>query len=521
MSRSSTTLTGQRGQRHDRQDRSRRAGSALAIAVLAMSLAACTPEPPTPGEPADALSIHVLSRAGYGPDAWSLARIRALGAQAYLEEQLEPASIVEDPALVAALGAYPSLQMGIYEILANYGDHPGALGDGIQPLIHLMKAKMLRSIHSRRQLEQVLTDFWFDHFNVFGADGFSNYGIGPYERDAIRPHVLGRFEDMLVAVARNPSMLYYLDNFLSTKDGFVFEGELRGLNENYARELLELHTLSVGGPYDQDDVIEVARAFTGWTIAPAELAFLAGPDGFFFWPDSHDNGPKSPLGLDLAAGGGMQDGLDVLAHLASHPSTAAFLCRRLTERFVNENAPQAVLDACTQRYLATDGDLREVMRTILLSGEFLAETHAGAKVKRPNVFMASLVRATEADLDEQALEGLVFYLGLLGESIYLAHPPTGYPDVSAYWSSGGTLMARFNLVTFVTFASEQLGIDWGVEAGHTPEQIADGLIQKLMPGGVDPVTRQSTLDYIASLPPVLRVPEGAAVLLSSPEFARH
>ncbi len=471
--------------------------------------------PPADDPAPDPAPAQALSRTAYGPDPWTRDRVEQLGVDAYLEEQLDPASL-DDSALEARLAAYPSLTLGYYDLVDQYQAEP------FQPLLELLRAKLLRATFSRRQLEQVLVDFWFDHFNVFGADGFTNFAVGPYERDAIRPHVLGRFEDMLRAVARSPAMLYYLDNYLSSAEGFVFQGEVRGINENYARELLELHTLGVAGGYDQDDVIEVARALTGWTIGPP---LLGDPDGFFFWSDAHDDDAKSVMNeLYLPAGGGMQDGLDLIAYLAAHPSTASFLCGKLVVRFVSEDPPSEVVEACRDAYLASDGDLREATRAIVFSDAFRNRDHLGTKVKRPLVFLASLARATGLSLDDSAVvDGLVFYAGLLGEPLYQARPPTGHPDASSYWAGGGTLVSRFNLLTLVTASDGVLGIDWGVTGGSASE-IVDALAESLFPDGVDTATRSAAIDHVeglGGLPDPLRVREAAMVLLASPDFMRH
>jgi uncharacterized protein (DUF1800 family) len=465
------------------------------------------------GSAGPSFEAHVLARAGYGPDAWSEQRIAALGADAYLDEQLHPASIPDD-ALEARLAAYPSLGQELQPLLENYEDEP------FEPILELIRAKLLRSALSHRQLEQVLVDFWFDHFNVYGADGFTNFAVVPYERRAIRPFVLGRFEDLLGAVARNAAMLYYLDNYLSSREGFVFEGEERGINENWARELLELHTVGVDGGYTQQDVIEVARAFTGWTIGPA---FLSDVDGFFFWNAAHDPGAKQVMQLSLPAGRGVADGLGVVAYLASHPKTARFVCTRLVQRFVSETPPARLVEECASVYLSSDGDLRSVTRAILFSSAFRDPAVRGAKVKRPLVFVASLARASGIALEGDLLDGLVFYAGLLGEALYQAHPPTGYPDDSAYWASGGTLVSRLNLVSLLTDADLLLGIDWGVTTG-TSAEIVDALVSRLLSGSVASDTREaaiSRVDALGAVPDPVRVREAAALLLSSPDFMRH
>jgi uncharacterized protein (DUF1800 family) len=473
------------------------------------------------------LQAHVLSRIGYGPDAWTLARIDSLGVTAYIEEQLDPARIPE-PEIDARLADVPALQMSFHDLMETYPlNQPGLR----QPVVDLMRLKLLRSILGRRQLEQVLVDFWFDHFNVYGLDALTIHGVIPYERDVIRPGVLGRFEDMLLGVARSPAMLYYLDNFRSSRDGFEFGDEIRGLNENYARELLELHTLGVDGGYDQQDVIEVARAFTGWTIAPRAIA---GADGYFFWPDAHDDAEKSLMGdLLLRAGGGETDGEAVIAYLAAHPSTAHFLCSKLVTRFVDENPPDTSVNRCQDTYLASDGDLREVMRSILLSPDFLDPARAGAKVKRPLHWASSLARTTGLDVDYvldsaegepiTPIEALVYYLQLLGEPVYQAHPPTGYPDESLHWASGGSLVTRFGLVSLIAGGDVVLDVDWGATGGGDAA-LVHAVSQKLLPGGVRASTRDATLAHLSQYPlapDALRVREAGALLLSSPDFMRH
>jgi uncharacterized protein (DUF1800 family) len=523
-------LRAARGARQGRRNSGRWLAALVACLGLACDTAGAPPAPGATAQPAasEALQTHVLSRAGYGPNDWSRARIERLGVADYLDEQLRPASI-SDRAMDARLREYPSLEQAFHDLMEDY-----PLGSDMQaiPLFDLMRAKLLRSIDGRRQLEQVLVDFFFDHFNVYGPDAITIHAIAPYERQAIRPHVLGRFEDMLLAVARSPAMLYYLDNYLSRREGFVFEGEVQGLNENYARELLELHTLGVDGGYDQQDIIEVARAFTGWTIAPRQIA---GADGFFFWPDAHDSGAKSVMGeLTIPAGGGIEDGEAVLRFLARHPNTAGFLCGKLVARFVDESPPAATVAACTDAYLASDGHLREAMRAILSSPEFLDTARAGSKVKRPIHFVASMVRATGMKIEDfvvdvvdgeeiTLLEALAFTLGTLGEPLYQAHPPTGYPDESGHWANGGALVTRFKLVAQLAYADAPLGVDWGTSGGADAE-IADAVGERVLPGGVSDATRSAVIDHLSFLalaPQPVRVREAGSLLLSSPDFMRH
>src|SRR6185295_18491817 len=263
-----------------------------------------------------------------------------------------------------------------------------------QVVIELSQQKLLRAAYSERQLQEVLVDFWFNHFNVDARKGATRFLVTEYERDAIRPHVLGRFRDLLEATAKSPAMLFYLDNWMSVDPGSAGLGspsalragnrQKRGLNENYGRELMELHTLGVDGGYSQNDVTEVARAFTGWTIGNPRQG-----GGYFFNARLHDRGEKLVLGHRIKAGGGESDGEQVLDILATHPSTARFIATKLARRFVSDAPPASLVDRLADKFRATDGDLREVTRTILTSPEFLSPTTYGAKVKTPFEFVVS------------------------------------------------------------------------------------------------------------------------------------
>jgi uncharacterized protein (DUF1800 family) len=309
----------------------------------------------------------------------------------------------------------------------------------------LAAARLLRAAGAERQLEEVLVDFWFNHFNVNAAKGRTAIYLASYEGDAIRPHVLGRFRDLLGATARHPAMLIYLDNARS-----------RGgrLNENYARELLELHTVGVDGGYSQEDVIAVARAFTGWTVdRPGRGSGRGG--GFRFVPALHDAGPKVVLGQTIA-GGGVNEGERVLDLLAAHPATSRHLAAKLARKFVSDDPPQALVERAAARFRATGGDLREMLRTIVTSPEFFAPEARGAKVKTPLEFVVSILRlkaeATgdaaeavrrKADIAER--RAAVNSLRTLGMPLYLCQPPTGYDDSADTWVTAGALVARMNV----------------------------------------------------------------------------
>ena len=306
----------------------------------------------------------------------------------------------------------------------------------------LIEHKLYRAIYSNRQLEEVLVDFWMNHFNVFNGKGPERALLTSFERDAIRPHVFGRFEDMLLATARHPAMLFYLDNWQSQaprEDLPVPAGVRRpGLNENYGRELMELHTLGVDGGYTQDDVVAVARAFTGWTIYdPQKFA------EFQFNPAVHDRKEKVVLGHTIPAMGGEQDGLQVIQILAHHPSTAKFISRKLAQRFVADDPPQPLVDRMAATFTRTDGDLRAVLQTMFSSPEFFSEGAWRGKLKSPLEMVISAVRALDADVTDTF--ALAQRIADVGEPLYGKLDPTGYPNTGAAWTSTAGVLGRINV----------------------------------------------------------------------------
>jgi uncharacterized protein (DUF1800 family) len=332
----------------------------------------------------------------------------------------------------------------------------------------LKEAKVLRAIYSDRQLEEVLLDFWYNHFNVDSGKNVAQVQnlvhllIGSYERDAIRPHVLGHFKDLLLATAHHPAMLYYLDNWESVGPGAFEVGPFaprrgvlngipnsilpgpfgpvaHGLNENYGREIMELHTLGVNGGYTQDDVIAVARCFTGWTVTNPE-----NPQ-FVFAPFMHDFTEKKVLGHRIPAGGGEQDALQVIDILAHHPSTAKFISKELAQRFVADDPPQALVDRMAQTFLKTDGDLRAVMGTMFSSPEFFSDGAWQSKIKSPFEMVVSAVRALKGETDDAFT--LVQRVADLGEPLYSKLEPTGYPNNGEGWLSTSSLLGRMNFST--------------------------------------------------------------------------
>jgi len=311
----------------------------------------------------------------------------------------------------------------------------------------LLESKLLRAIESNRQLAEELDDFWFNHFNVYYDKGSDRFLIPEYEREAIHPNVLGKFRHLLEATAKSPAMLFYLDNFQSVRPDIDANSKnrkvKRGLNENYGRELMELHTLGVNGGYTQHDVTEVARCFTGWTIQDPRKG------GAFSYNDNlHDKGEKLVLGHVIPAGGGMEDGEKVLDILATHPSTAKFISTELAQRFVTDNPPQSLIDKMSKTFLDTGGDIRLVMKTMLDSKEFWSQGAYRAKVKTPFEMVASSVRALGASItDAWALANQV---GNLGEPLYRKQEPTGYSNLNSEWVNSAALLGRMNFAVQLT-----------------------------------------------------------------------
>jgi uncharacterized protein (DUF1800 family) len=537
-----------------------RVGLRVAAPLIALALLGCAgttgPERATGATPAadrpgasvartplpHAAARHVLQRATFGPRPDDLARVQAAGLDAWLERQLDPAGI-GDEAIEHTLATLPTLTMSIADLHREYPRvEPGAR-EMTPPerrpariVAELQAARMLRAVASERQLQEVMVDFWFNHFNVFAGKAEVRWYVTAYERDVIRPHALGRVPELLRATARHPAMLYYLDNWLSARPGYMVrgapgQGRRAGLNENYARELMELHTLGVDGGYTQRDVTEVARAFTGWTIdRPRQDA------RFVFRPAMHDTGAKVVLGRAITAGG-EADGDAVLELLARHPSTARFIATKLVRRFVADEPPPALVARVAAAYLDHGGDVRAMLRVVFASPEFLDPASTGAKIKKPSEFVASAVRAVGARVDARGSLALARAAGEIGEGLYEAVPPTGHPDRAEAWVNPGALLARLNFALAlaegrvpgvrVDLASLVAGAD-----RHRPETVLDALLGALLHGRASPQTR-AVLSAQLDLPQITRltaddrgpastdVAKLTALVLGSPEFQRR
>jgi uncharacterized protein (DUF1800 family) len=536
--------------------------AAIVLAAVGLPSASENRRSAIPANPDDRTIVHVLNRLGFGAVPGDIERVRRTGLHAYIEEQLNPARL-PDRAMSERLASFQTFSKTTSEMAEQYflpaqmarreqqrrqaaqdpamsppnqtGDAPRremmtpeqaeAVRMERQVLTELTQAKVLRAAYGERQLEEVLVDFWFNHFNVFAGKGQVRVYLNEYERDAIRPHVLGKFRDLLQATAESPAMLFYLDNWQSAApegasrastarpmrrgqfgrpatlaDLPAMQNRRRGLNENYARELMELHTLGVDGGYTQRDVQEIARAFTGWTIANPRQG-----GAFRFEPRMHDDGEKVVLGHKIKAGGGKRDGDEVIALLARHPSTARFIATKLARRFIADVPPKALVDRAAQRFRETDGDIREVVRTIVTSPELFAAEAYRAKVKTPFEFVVSAVRATGVQVGNA--QPLVQAVRTLGMPLYGCQPPTGYADKAEAWVNSGALLNRMNFAVSLASGRQPRG-------NEGPAISSDNVIASVMAGDISDSTA-------ATVAKASTKSQALALVLGSPEFQRR
>jgi uncharacterized protein (DUF1800 family) len=510
--------------------------------------------------------LHALNRLGFGPRPGQVEQIEKTGLENWIQVQLHPENI-GDPVVDARLAQFPALGLSAAGLLDQYppqdvaakrlgmkveeyqkhlqdlAKQPGGMNtlpfkDQSEIVNEVMEAKMIRAVFSERQLAEQLSDFWFNHFNIFIYKDTDRWYLIPYERDAIRPHVLGKFRDLLEATAKSPAMLVYLDNS-SSADPHAFDrlkmhlvrarpgeklpplGPKRGLNENYGRELMELHTLGVDGGYKQEDVIEVARAFTGWTItSPRENPV------FYFDERIHDPDPKRVLGKNIK-GGGIKDGEQVLDLLVKNQHTARHIARQLAEHFVSDDPPPALVARMAKTFEKSKGDIRAVMTTMIYSPEFWSRAAFRAKV-------ASTSRALGADVD-QPLQ-LTQWVARIGEPLYQCLTPNGYSDKASAWVSTGALLNRVNFAVALTsnkvrgaqvdinslvgtdvLANPQLALD-RIEVEFLAGQISDSTRATLEKEMVEPRILGAKLDD-----PVTQVNVSliTGLVLGSPEFQKR
>lgn len=418
--------------------------------------------------------VRMLNRLGFGYRPGDVARVSSMGLAAYVEEQLG-ATQPEDMRLNLLLSGLEIFSMDSVEMEDIHKE---------QVLRELQQADLLYAVYGRNQLFERMTDFWLNHFNIYALKTDSAFRLAGATRTVIRANALGKFPDMLRASAHSPAMLDYLDN-TANKSGVP--------NENYARELMELHTLGVHGGYSQKDVMEVARCLTGWTV---ENRFLMRRGSFRFDPDTHDDGSKVVLGQKIPAGGGQRDGEAVLDILANHPATARHLSTKLSREFLGEEDP-AWINRMSAAYLSSGGDIRQMLRPLLTSSELIS---APPLAKRPLDFVASALRATAADTN--CGQPIVDHLTKMGQGPHLWPMPDGYPDKAGAWS--GSMLGRWNFAVALT-ANSLDGTSVSLDRLLPPVEVILG-------------RRPEEIDPVAYAIRTMKGAEAAAVCLASPEF---
>jgi uncharacterized protein (DUF1800 family) len=567
----------------------------------------------------DEAILHAMNRLAYGPRPGDVDQVRQMGLEKWIEQQLHPESI-NDADLNLRLQRYPSLEMSSKRLLEEF-PHPdqNAKQQGLTKeqakdqyeqqlkakqqeaesqiivtgndnldkaqqqlaklqgpnriIAELSMAKVDRAVYSNRQLEAVMEDFWFNHFNVFANKGDDKWLLTAYERDTIRPHAMGKFQDLLLATAKSPAMLYYLDNYLSADPAAVarmeaeknfrrtrYQGAFaggslptpgtfpgpatsgppaansvaapkkpdRGLNENYGREVMELHTVGVDAGYTQQDVIQMAECLTGWSVHEPRKD----PE-FFFDEKIHGEGRKVVMGRTFNYGG-EKDGEEALKMLAGQPATAHFISLELAHHFVSDNPPASLVDRMAKSFTTSNGDIRVVLKSMIYSPEFWSKDAYRSKVKTPFELVASTSRALNAESTISL--PLSQWVGRMGEPLYLCQPPTGYSDKAETWVNTGALLNRLNFA--LAFAGDKMGgatVDLntmlGEEASKDPSAALARSIQIFLDGQISPST-QETLEARLKDPqilqarlddPVKQVNEGLIVglVLGTPEFQRR
>ena len=491
---------------------------------------------------ADQQVIQVLNRLAFGPRPGDVANVRRIGVDAWIEQQLHPEHI-DDSGVDQLLAHYTFMNQSQNDLAQEYADfvraraerklarqdtmNSASAADSMafkelnrkrtQLVAELESARIARAVASNRQLLEVMTDFWENHFNIYVRKGAPEpYYLADYDR-TIREHALGKFRDLLGAVAHSPAMLFYLDNAESRANpdapilaprriraGRMFisgstmlprpnqnKKGANGLNENYGRELLELHTLGVDGGYTQQDVINVARAFTGWTIRPPKQG-----GGFIFRPEWHDAGEKVVLGHTLPAGRGEDDAEDVLDIVAHAPATAHFIALKLARRLVSDSPSSALVDRAAQTFLRKDGDIRAVVHTIVTSPEFFSARVYHAKVKSPFEVVVSAARALGAQPDTTARTAIA--VAYLGEPLFGHQAPDGWPETGDSWMNTGAILNRINFGMAVA-ANRLPGASISNLPGadslmRAPREVqVDAAVQDFLGGAVSPDMRKILL----------------------------
>ena len=436
-------------------------------------------------------TIHALNRMAFGPQPGQVERVSKMGWKKWAERQLEPESIDDGELDKRLKENNPSLFMGSHEIEQNYmpprlskeeqknlsaeerqklnkkrNQLRGKLGN------ELISSVIVRAAQSERQFQEVIVEFWRNHLNVYLPK--VRYAATHYEQSVIRKHAFGKFDELIMASAKHPAMLIYLDNHISKSSG---------LNENYARELMELHTLGVDNHYTQEDVVELARVLTGWTCGRKKDGDGLNTYGFIFNPRFHDKNPAKIVGLEIEGDGGLGDGEKIVLHLARHKGTAQYVSTKLCRYLVSDNPSQELIDRVTQVFLKTNGDLRKVYRAIIFSDEFIMREHFKTKFKTPFEFVISWLRAANAPVKQTGT--IARTLTEMGQPIYMCDVPTGYSDQAEAWLDPGVMAYRWEYSVKYTQVLDKRGaVSPQVESWKKlpPREMAEKVRNMLIPG---------------------------------------
>jgi uncharacterized protein (DUF1800 family) len=484
-------------------------------------------------EPANPKVIHLLNRLSLGIKPGEIEQVQKLGVDKYIQQQLNPANISEPAILTDRLSKLDTINLSPIELFQRYnpnrpvdiqspipGDKKIQQQQARQVTNQAIEARLWRSIYSQKQLNEVMVDFWYNHFNVHADKGIDKLWVGAYEKQAIRPYAMGKFRDLLGATARHPAMLFYLDNWQNSTPNSSKKGRSQGLNENYARELMELHTLGVDGGYKQDDVVALAKILTGWGFKqPGQKV----PDGYSFQfnSDRHDFSNKTFLNQNII-GSGIGEGEQALDLLSRHPSTARQISFKLAQYFVTDNPPKSLVDKLSKRFVASDGNIKLVLDTLFHSPEFWDPKYYGTKFKTPYQYAISSIRSTGTEISNP--KPLNDFLKQQGMPLYGCPTPNGYKNTQDAWLNPDSMTRRINYAT--NLAKGRLPISASITtAPNSPLQTQSGLPSALTISVVDPVKLAATLgnnfsiqtqQAIATSNPDIR----AALILGSPEFMK-
>ncbi len=463
-------------------------------------------------------TLHLLNRLSFGPRPGDIGRVERMGAERYIQEQLHPDSISESPSLTAQLASLKTINATPLDLFQQVSVPKVTPGEKPTPelrqvyrdvrkqvLEEASQARLLRATESTHQLQEVMTDFWYNHFNVFAGKGVDQILASAYEETSIRPYTLGRFRDLLGATAHHPAMLFYLDNWQNSTPGNPNpRSKKQGINENYARELMELHTLGVQGGYTQQDVVALAKILTGWTFRRVSQADTD-RNGFYFDAKRHDFSDKLFLGHTIK-GRGIVEGEQALDILAKSPATAHHISTQIAQYFVADQPPKALVDRLSQKFLATDGNIREVLNLLFHSPEFNDPRYFNAKFKTPYQYTVSAVRATGMQVTN--VRPIYETLQQLGMPLFRCPTPDGYKNTRDAWLNPDAMTRRISFAT--ALASGNLPLSEPTQGKQSINTI------QLVTTLGNPFSA-NTQQAIAASPPELR----AALMLGSPEFMQR